>query len=90
MRSYKLTEGLFRGEFVHALDTRIQPRARERLKYLDSASDLRDLMVPPSNRLEWLTGDRKGQCSIGISRQWSVCFKMEGWGAFEVAKIEEG
>jgi proteic killer suppression protein len=69
VRSYKLTEALFRGEFVHALDTRIQQRARERLKYLDAASDLRDLMVPPSNQLEWLTGDRKGQCSIRINKQ---------------------
>ncbi len=55
---------MFSGEFVKALDRRIQQRARERLKYLDSAIDLRDLMIPPSNQLEALKGDRPGQHSI--------------------------
>jgi len=52
---------VFAGQFVKGLDGRIQQRAREKLKYLDSAADLRDLMVPPSNHLESLKGDREGQ-----------------------------
>jgi proteic killer suppression protein len=43
----KDTQAIFKGEFVKALDRQIQQRARERLKYLDSAIDLRDLMIPP-------------------------------------------
>ena len=43
---------------MRALDRQIQQRAREKLKYLDSAIDLRDLMIPPSNQLEVLKGDR--------------------------------
>ena len=41
---------------------------------LDAAEVLADLRVPPGNRLEKLTGDRAGQCSIRINRQWRICF----------------
>lgn len=86
IRSFKNkdTEAVFEGEFVKGLDGQIQQRAREKLKYLDSAAGLRDLMVPPSNQLEALKGDRKGQYSIRINKQWRVCFKWKDADAFEV------
>jgi plasmid maintenance system killer protein len=46
------TEAIFKGEFVRTLNREIQQRAREKLKYLDSAFDLRDLMIPPSINLK--------------------------------------
>jgi proteic killer suppression protein len=63
IRSFRTedTEAIFRGQFVKRLDGRIQQRAREKLKYLDSAVNLRDLRIPPSNQLEALKGDRQGQ-----------------------------
>jgi plasmid maintenance system killer protein len=42
----KDTPAVFRGEFGKGLDRQIQQRAREKLKYLDAAADLRDLMFP--------------------------------------------
>ncbi|MEO5825068.1 MAG: type II toxin-antitoxin system RelE/ParE family toxin [Gemmatimonadales bacterium] len=48
--------------------------ARRKLELLDSAGALQDLRVPPANRLEALKGNRKGQCSIRINDQYSVCF----------------
>jgi len=86
IRSFKNkdTGAVFVGEFVKGLDGQIQQRAREKLKYLDSAAELRDLMVPPSNQLEALKGDRKGQYSIRINKQWRVCFKRKDGDAFEV------
>ncbi len=86
IRSFKNkdTEAVFEGEFVKGLDGQIQQRAREKLKYLDSAAGLRDLMVPPSNQLEALKGDRKRQYSIRINKQWRVCFKWKDADAFEV------
>jgi proteic killer suppression protein len=36
---------------------------------------LRDLTVPPANRLEKLAGDREGQYSIRINEQWRICFE---------------
>ena len=41
---------------------------------LDAAGTLRDLRVPPGNRLEILRGDRAGQHSIRINDQWRICF----------------
>ena len=69
---------------MKGLDGQIQQRAREKLKYLDSAADLRDLMVPPSNQLEALKGDRQGQYSIRINKQWRLCFRWQDGDAFDV------
>lgn len=80
----KDTEAIFGGTFVKGLGRRIQQRAREKLKYVDAASDLRDLAVPPSNQLEALKGERKGQCSIRIDKQWRICFKWKDGDAFDV------
>ena len=52
----------------------IEAVARRKLDQLDAASELRDLSSPPGNRLEALSGNRKGQHSIRINDQWRVCF----------------
>jgi proteic killer suppression protein len=80
----KQTEAILRGEFVKGMDGQIQQRAREKLKYLDAADDLRDLMIPPSNRLEALKGDRKGQYSIRVNQQWRICFRWDNGDASDV------
>jgi proteic killer suppression protein len=51
-------------------------RAIRRLEYIDLATSLNDLKVPPSNRLHALKGDRKGQHSISINEQWRICFRF--------------
>jgi len=84
----KDTRSVFLGEFVKGLDGQIQQGAREKLKYLDSAADLRDLMVPPSNQLEALKGNREGQYSIRINKQWRVCFKWQDGDAFDVEIVD--
>ena len=84
----KDTGAVFAGEFVKGLDGKIQQRAREKLKYLDSAADLRDLMIPPSNQLEALKGDREGQYSIRINEQWRVCFKWKNGDAFDAEIVD--
>jgi toxin HigB-1 len=48
--------------------------ARLKLDRLDAAISLRDLSALPGNRLEALSGDRKGQYSIRINDQWRICF----------------
>ena len=84
----KDTRSVFLGEFVKGLNGQIQQRAREKLKYLDSAADLRDLMIPPSNQLETLKGDREGQYSIRINKQWRVCFRWQDGDAFDVEIVD--
>jgi len=52
----------------------IARKAFIQLRRLDAAHRLDDLRVPPGNRLEALKGDRKGQYSVRIDRQWRICF----------------
>lgn len=52
----------------------IESVARRKLDYLDAVQELRDLLLPPGNRLEALSGARKGQHSIRVNDQWRVCF----------------
>lgn len=58
--------------------------AQRKLAMLDAATSLNDLMVPPSNRLEKLKGDREGEYSIRINDQWRICFNWRAGDAFDV------
>ena len=69
------TEKIFKGLASRKLPADIQKTTRRKLVYLDDAEDLRDLLAPPGNRLEKLSGDRTGQHSIRINDQWRICFK---------------
>ena len=48
--------------------------AARKLDQLDSVTTLNELRIPPGNRLEALTGNRKGQHSIRINDQYRICF----------------
>lgn len=61
------------GSFVRQFHG-IEKSARRKLDMLHQAIDLGDLRVPPANRLEALSGDRRGQYSIRINDQWRICF----------------
>ncbi len=52
----------------------IEAVARRKLGQLDAATDLRDMASPPGNRLEALSGRRKGQHSVRINDQFRICF----------------
>jgi proteic killer suppression protein len=58
--------------------------ALRRLAALDSAEILSDLAIPPGNRLEALTRDRKGQHSIRIDDQYRICFTWKEDGPHDV------
>ena len=68
------TERVFNREFVKKYPREIQQRAFMRLSAIDAAVRLEDLRLPPSNRLEALKGDRKGEHSVRINDQWRICF----------------
>lgn len=67
---------------------RVPPSCRKalyrKLQMLDAAVALRDLRVPPGNRLERLEDERLGQCSIRVNDQWRLCFRWENGEAREV------
>jgi proteic killer suppression protein len=51
---------------------------------LNSAKSTNDLLIPPANRLEKLSGNRAGQYSIRINDQWRICFVWKGGDAIDV------
>lgn len=80
----KTTEKFFESGRSKRLPPAIISRAAMRLNQLDSATVVDDLRLPPSNHLETLAGDRKGQWSIKINDQWRVCFSFEHGHAYDV------
>ena len=86
--SSKETEKVFNKIFSKQLPGSIQQIALRKLRMLDSAVDLRDLVAPPSNRLEKLKGNRKEQHSIRINDQWRICFKWQVNNAYEVEIVD--
>ena len=55
---------------------------------LDAAESLRDLRTPPANRLEKLSGSRRGQHSIRINDQWRICFVWRQGHAEQVEVVD--
>ena len=55
---------------------------------LNNAQQLKDLRVPPANRLEALKGTRKGQHSIRINDQWRICFVWNNGNADAVEIVD--
>ena len=79
----KETEALFRLERSRKW-VNIERQALRKLVQLDLAKTLDDLRVPPGNRLEPLSGNRKGQWSIRINGQFRICFRWTGEGPEDV------
>jgi proteic killer suppression protein len=82
------TEKVFKRQFVRQVPHDIQQRAFMRLNAIDAAVRLEDLRLPPSNQLEALKGDRKGQHSIRINDQWRICFVWRSGHAEQVEIVD--
>jgi proteic killer suppression protein len=72
------TEKIWRGEMSRRLPASIQRLALRKLRMLDAAERLEDIAVPPGNRLERLTGDRRGRYSVRVNERWRICFAWTG------------
>ncbi|MCP5066532.1 MAG: excinuclease ABC subunit A [bacterium] len=81
------TEALANGRRVRRF-TNIESVARRKLRQLQIAGKLEDLRVPPGNRLEALKGDRTGQYSIRVNKQFRVCFRWTEAGASDVEIVD--
>ena len=89
IRSFKdrKTQRFFEGQRVRDFQS-FADQAIRRLTVLDSAESLQDLAGLPSNRLESLSGDRKGQFSVRINLQWRICFRWEEEGPCDVEIVD--
>ncbi len=83
----KDTASLYNGHRVHRFES-FRVQAERRLQILDSATCLDDLTRLPSNRLEALSDNRKGDHSIRINQQWRVCFKWRDDGPHNVEIVD--
>ena len=81
------TEALYNGRRVPAYQA-IREKAERKLVILESATELADLRMPPGNRLDALSGDRQGQFSIRIDRQWRLCFRWVDGHAHDVEIVD--
>jgi proteic killer suppression protein len=86
------TEDIYNGKATKAA-MRVCPKkiwkiATRKLDQLDSILSLDELRVPPGNRLEALSGQRKGQFSIRINDQFRICFKWSETGPVDVEIID--
>ena len=74
--------------FVTGRSSRLPPeimrRARRKVEYIDLASRIDDLRVPPGNRLHKLAGHREGQYAIAINDRWRICFRFVDGDALDV------
>ncbi|QVL49834.1 MAG: type II toxin-antitoxin system RelE/ParE family toxin [Thiocapsa sp.] len=84
----KETAALFAGKRVKRWGPDLMRQAQRKLAMLNRAGSLDDLRMPPGNRLETLSGDRDGQCSIRINDQWRLCFEWREGQAWNVLIVD--
>lgn len=86
------TEDIFHGINSRRARKRLDPSlysiASRKLDMLDVARDLKDLKIPPANRLEALKGDRKGKHCIRINDQYRIVFSWSTLGPEEVEVVD--
>ncbi len=84
----KQTEKIWNGERVAKLPNEIQETGRRKLRMLNNSQTMDDLRIPPSNRLEKLSGNLKEYYSIRINDQWRIIFKWHNGNSMDVEIID--
>jgi len=82
------TERIFKRLRLKRISLLLQKLAQRELNLLDGSDVIADLRCPPGNRLEKLSGDRKGQYSVRVNEQWRICFQWKLGHAYHVALID--
>jgi len=90
IKSFKCeeTELIFEGKFSKRFPSDIQRRTERKLRMLNAAEKIEDLKIPPSNNLENLLGNRKGQWSIRVNHKYRICFEWIRNEAINVEMVE--
>lgn len=74
--------------FIKGVPREVLRIGNRKLLQLHNARSLNDLRAPPGNRLEALSGERRGQHSMRINDQWRVCFVWDDGDAYEVEIVD--
>lgn len=84
----KETKQIWDGIRVKKMPIEIQNVGRRKLRMLNNSQDISDLRIPPSNRLERLTGKLSEFFSIRINKQWRIIFIWTKGNASEVEIVD--
>ena len=84
----KETERIWNGVRINKMPNEIQAIGRRKLRMLNNSQNLNDLKIPPSNRLEKLTGNLKEYYSIRINDQWRIIFRWKDSNSADVTIID--
>ncbi len=84
----KTTQKIWEGEWVKGFATNTQETVRRKLRMLNNSFDIKDLMIPPSNKLEKLKGNLKEFYSIRVNDKWRIIFRWENNNSFDVQLID--
>ena len=84
----KDTERIWSGEWVKKIPNEIQQIGRRKMRMLNNSQNVKDLMVPPSNKLEKLAGKLKAFYSIRINDQWRIIFTWNNGNAADVTILD--
>lgn len=84
----KETRKIWNGEIIRNMPVELQHVIRRKLRMINNSQNMADLLIPPSNRLEKLSGDLNGYFSIRINQKWRIIFKWENNNAFDVEIID--
>lgn len=84
----KTTLAIFQGKKLKNFSRELLEKALSKLEQLDSIKELRELSIPAGNKLEALSGERKGQYSIRVDKQWRIVFKYKDGKAYEVEFVD--
>jgi len=90
IRSFKCRETakIWNQEYSGKIPEDIQRVALRKMFMIQRAKELKDLIIPPANRLEKLKGDRKNYYSIRINDQYRICFRWEDSNAYDVEIVD--
>ena len=84
----KDAERIFKRRRVKRFSLSLQKVAQRKLDLIDGADLIEDLRIPPGNRLERLSGNRKGQYSVRVNDQWRICFRWKSGQATDVEMVD--
>ena len=84
----KATQRIWEGLWTRRLPPEVQQVGRRRLRMINSAQSLQDLLVPPSNRLKKLKGELIDHYSIRINDRWRIIFRWKQGNADAVQIID--
>ena len=64
-------------------------RLRRMFAYIDAIETADELRVPPNFGAHQLTGDRKGEWSLFVTKNWRMTFRVNSAGSVEDMDLED-